>query len=308
MKRLVSCILAIPALLWGCAGPKTAAPEYPTHAAKIVAEIHDPASKYVVVASHRGDWRNYPENSIPAIESVIRMGVDIMELDLKLTKDSVLVLCPDHTIDRTTTGRGRVCDITYDSIQRCFLRTAHGVRTPQKMPTLREALEVCKDRIVVNIDQGYEYYDLALAITEELGVTDQVLIKGKRPVETVSAKFAEYGHNMMYMPIIDILKPQGRELFEEYASKGVVPLAYEVCWDDYTPQVEACMRQVVAGGSKLWVNSLWDSLCGGLSDDKAFTESPDEVYGRLLDMGASIIQTDRPELLIRYLEAQGRRK
>ena len=308
MKRLVSCILAIPALLWGCAGPKTAAPEYPTHAAKIVAEIHDPASKYVVVASHRGDWRNYPENSIPAIESVIRMGVDIMELDLKLTKDSVLVLCHDHTIDRTTTGRGRVCDITYDSIQRCFLRTAHGVRTPQKMPTLREALEVCKGRIVVNIDQGYEYYDLALAVTEELGVTDQVLIKGKRPVETVSAKFAEYGHNMMYMPIIDILKPQGRELFEEYASKGVVPLAYEVCWDDYTPQVEACMRQVVAGGSKLWVNSLWDSLCGGLSDDKAFTESPDEVYGRLLDMGASIIQTDRPELLIRYLEAQGRRK
>lgn len=80
--------------------PKTAAPEYPTHAAKIVAEIHDPASKYVVVASHRGDWRNYPENSIPAIESVIRMGVDIMELDLKLTKDSVLVLCHDHTIDR----------------------------------------------------------------------------------------------------------------------------------------------------------------------------------------------------------------
>ena len=218
MKRLVSCILAIPALLWGCAGPKTAAPEYPTHAAKIVAEIHDPASKYVVVASHRGDWRNYPENSIPAIESVIRMGVDIMELDLKLTKDSVLVLCHDHTIDRTTTGRGRVCDITYDSIQRCFLRTAHGVRTPRKMPTLREALEVCKDRIVVNIDQGYEFYDMALKISEELGVTEQMLIKGKRPAEAVAAKFGEYEHNMMYMPIIDILKPQGQKLFGEYIS------------------------------------------------------------------------------------------
>ena len=308
MKRLVSCILAIPALLWGCAGPKTAAPEYPTHAAKIVAEIHDPASKYVVVASHRGDWRNWPENSIPAIESVIGMGVDIMELDLKLTKDSVLVLCHDKTIDRTTNGRGRVCDITYDSIRRCVLKTGHGVKTTHRMPTLREALEVCKDRIVVNVDQGYEYYDLVLAVTEELGVTDQILIKGKRSTDAVAAKFAEHPRNMMYMPIIDILKPQGRELFEEYASKGVVPLAYEVCWDDYTPQVEACMRQVVAGGSKLWVNSLWDSLCGGLSDDKAFTESPDEVYGRLLDMGASIIQTDRPELLIRYLEAQGRRK
>ena len=304
MKKLLILFACLP-LLGACTQTE---PVSGNRAAAIVAEIHNPRSKNVVVASHRGDWRNYPENSIAAIESVIGMGVDIMELDLKLTKDSVLVLCHDRTIDRTTSGKGRVCDITYDSIRRCVLKTGHGVKTTHRMPTLREALEVCKDRIVVNVDQGYEYYDLVLAVTEELGVTDQVLIKGKRPVETVSAKFAEYGHNMMYMPIIDILKPQGRELFEEYASKGVVPLAYEVCWDDYTPQVEACMRQVVAGGSKLWVNSLWDSLCGGLSDDKAFTESPDEVYGRLLDMGASIIQTDRPELLIRYLEAQGRRK
>ena len=310
MKRKITHLLILAAALTGAAcGEQTAPSQTGGRAEAIVAELHDPASKKVLVVSHRGDWRNWPENSIPAIESVIRMGVDIMELDLKLTKDSVLVLCHDKTIDRTTSGKGRVCDITYDSIRRCKLRRAHNVVTDDlRMPTLREALEVCKDRIVVNIDQGYEYYDLALAVTEELGVTDQVLIKGKRPVETVSAKFAEYGHNMMYMPIIDILKPQGRELFEEYASKGVVPLAYEVCWDDYTPQVEACMRQVVASGSKLWVNSLWDSLCGGLSDDKAFTESPDEVYGRLLDMGASIIQTDRPELLIRYLEAQGRRK
>lgn len=304
MKKLLILLSGL-SLFCGCTQTE---PVSGTRAAAIVAEIHNPSSKNVVVACHRGDWRNWPENSLAAIESVIGMGADIVELDLKLTKDSVLVVCHDRTIDRTTSGKGRVCDITYDSIRRCVLKTGHGVKTSLKMPTLREALAVCKDRIAVNIDQGYEYYDLALAITEELGVTDQVLIKGKRPVETVSAKFAEYGHNMMYMPIIDILKPQGRELFEEYASKGVVPLAYEVCWDDYTPQVEACMRQVVAGGSKLWVNSLWDSLCGGLSDDKAFTESPDEVYGRLLDMGASIIQTDRPELLIRYLEAQGRRK
>ena len=86
------------------------------------------------------------------------------------------------------------------------------------MPTLREALEVCKDRIVVNIDQGYEFYDMALKISEELGVTEQMLIKGKRPAEAVAAKFGEYEHNMMYMPIIDILKPQGQKLFGEYMS------------------------------------------------------------------------------------------
>ena len=172
MIRTINKLLILAAALSGAAcGEQAGTPTAANRAEAIVAEIHNPSSRKVLVASHRGDWRNYPENSIPAIESVIRMGVDIMELDLKLTKDSVLVLCHDHTIDRTTSGKGRVRDITYDSIRRCKLRRAHNVVTDDlRMPTLREALEVCKDRIVVNIDQGYEYYDLALAVTEELGV------------------------------------------------------------------------------------------------------------------------------------------
>ena len=301
MKRYLL-ILCATAGLYACSQP---AAETTDKARFVRAELHNPSSRYVVVVSHRGDWRNWPENSIPAIESVIGMGVDIMELDLKLTKDSVLVLCHEKTIDRTTNGRGRVCDITYDSIRRCVLKTGHGVKTSLKMPTLREALAVCKDRIAVNIDQGYEYYDLALAITEELGVTDQVLIKGKRPAEVVAAKFAAYPHNMMYMPVIDILKPQGRELFEEYRKSEKQPLAYEVCWDEYTPEVEACMKRIADGGSKLWVNSLWSSLCGGLDDDRAFEGGPAAIYGKLIDMGATLIQTDRPELLISYLRSRG---
>ena len=301
MKRYLL-ILCATAGLYACSQP---AAETTDKARFVRAELHNPSSRYVVVVSHRGDWRNWPENSIPAIESVIGMGVDIMELDLKLTKDSVLVLCHDKTIDRTTNGRGRVCDITYDSIRRCVLKTGHGVKTSLKMPTLREALAVCKDRIAVNIDQGYEYYDLALAITEELGVTDQVLIKGKRPAEVVAEKFAAYPHNLMYMPVIDILKPQGRELFEEYRKSEKQPLAYEVCWDEYTPEVEACMKRIADGGSKLWVNSLWSSLCGGLDDDRAFEGGPAAIYGKLIDMGATLIQTDRPELLISYLRSRG---
>ena len=296
--------LASAVVLCGCTTTPTAT-STGTRTERILSILHDPASDQVLGASHRGDWRNYPENSLAAIESVIRMGVDIMELDLKLTKDSVLVLCHDHTINRTTNGKGRVCDITYDSIAKCVLKSGHGVKTAHKMPTLREALEVCKDRIVVNIDQGYEYYDLALALGEELGVTDQLLIKGKRSTEVVENKFAEYEHNMMYMPIIDILKPQGQALFAEYMDKGIVPLAYEVCWNEYTPEVEDCMQKVLASGSKLWVNSLWSSLCGGLEDDLAWdTQDPEAVYGKLLDMGATLIQTDRPEFLISYLRSK----
>ena len=57
--------------------PRQDEQQYANRAEKILAEINNPESDYVVVISHRGDWRNYPENSIPAIESVIRMGVDM---------------------------------------------------------------------------------------------------------------------------------------------------------------------------------------------------------------------------------------
>ena len=308
MKRKITHLLILAAALTGAAcGEQTAPSQTGGRAEAIVAELHDPASKKVLVVSHRGDWRNWPENSLAAIESVIGMGADIVEIDLALTSDSVLVVCHDRTLNRTTTGKGLIAEIPYDSIQRCFLKSGHGVATSHRMPTLREALELCKDRIVVNIDKGYQYYDLVQRLSEELGVTGQLLIKGKSPVADVAAKFSRYEHNMMYMPVIDILKPQGRELFEEYRKSEKQPLAYEVCWDEYTPEVEACMKRIVDGGSKLWVNSLWPSLCGGLNDDRAFRGETEEVYGRLLDMGATIIQTDRPELLIRYLESKGRR-
>lgn len=286
---------------------KEAAPQYANRAEMIAAQIHNPNSKYVVVACHRGDWRNYPENSIPAIESIIRMGADIMELDLKLTKDSVLVLSHDWTIDRCTTGKGRVSDYTLDELKQFRLRRAHGVATDSlHICTLREALECCKDRICVNVDLGYEYYDMVLAITEELGVTDQILIKGKHSVASVAEKMAAHEHNMMYMPIIDIQKEQGQKLFQEYMDTKTVPLAYEVCWKKLTPEVSDCFKKVVESGSKLWVNTIWGSLCGYLDDDKALDcGDPAEVYDQVIALGASMIQTDRPEQLLNYLRKKG---
>lgn len=278
----------------------------PTRAQRIVSELKNPKSDYVLVAAHRGDWRNWPENSLQGIQSAIDMGVDIIELDLKMTKDSVLVVCHDSKVDRTTTGKGHVKDMTYDSIQTFWLRAGHGVKTGLKMPTLREALALCKDKAVVNIDKGYEYYNEALAICEELGVTDQILIKGYAlPTET-KAKFAQYPRNMLYMPIVDFNRKDGRPIYNGYKEMGVVPLAYELCWSKRAPEVDATMKEMLDQGAKLWVNSLWPSLNGGLCDDAAMLGNPEEIYGKILADGATIIQTDRPVLLLDYLRSKGR--
>lgn len=278
---------------------------------KIVAALHDASTRYVVVVAHRGDWRNYPENSIPAIESVIRMGVDVMELDVKMTRDSVLVLSHDLTLNRTTTGSGNISDYTYEQLLAFDLKRGHGIAIPGlKIPTLRQALEVCKDRIVVNVDQGFDYYDQVLAITEELGMTDQVLIKNGQPLDKVQQKMSRHAHKMMYMPVVSVAAGSDMTTFNSYlASPEVVPIAFELCFDTLDDNVKNTARRVLNAGSKVWVNTIWGSLCGDHDDDRAYdSPDPDKIYGPILDLGTSIIQTDRPEFLIKYLEKKGRRR
>ena len=284
----------------------TSTPVYETRAEKILHEMADPNSDYVVVISHRGDWRNYPENSIPAIESVIRMGVDIMELDVKMTKDSVLILMHDKTIDRMTNGKGLISDITYDSLMTFTMRRAHNiVMDTLKVPTLREALLCCKDRILVNVDHAYPYFEQIVQLTDELGMAGQVLMKSKSSIDDVN----KYKSNMLYMPVIDVNKPKGKRLFAEYLDRGVVPMAFELCWQYPGEEIDECVRQVHEMGAKIWVNTIWASLCGGYGndDDAAFeAKNPAEVYDQYIDMGVSMIQTDRPEMLLNYLRSRGR--
>lgn len=308
MKKIVY-LLSAAALMLVCSCAEQQ-PQYANRTEKILAEINDPNSDYVVVISHRGDWRNYPENSIPAIESVIRMGVDMMELDVKMTKDSVLVLMHDQTINRMTNGKGLVKDFTYDSLMTFKLRRAHNVTTDSlRIPTLREALLCCKDRILVNVDHAYPYYKEIVELTEELGVTGQVLMKGKSNIDKVNEDMSKHENNLLYMPIIDINTPKGQALFAEYQERGVVPMAYEVCWQHPGEDIDNCVAKIHETGSKLWVNTLWPTLCGGSGndDDAAFDAAdPADVYGQYLEMGASMIQTDRPQLFLDYLRSVGR--
>lgn len=73
----------------------------------LVVDLKSHETKKVLVVAHRGDWRNAPENSLQAFQNCIAMGVDMIEIDLKMTKDNQLVIMHDNTIDRTTDGKER---------------------------------------------------------------------------------------------------------------------------------------------------------------------------------------------------------
>ena len=160
-----------------------------------------------------------------------------------------------------------------------------------------------------DVDHAYPYYKEIVELAEELGVTGQVLMKGKSSIDKVNADMAPYENNLLYMPIIDINKPKGQALFNEYVERGVVPMAFEVCWQKPGEEIDACVAEIRKMGSKLWVNTFWPSVCGGFGndDDAALAAAdPADVYGQYIGMGASMIQTDRPEMLLKYLRSIGR--
>ena len=80
-------------------------------------------------------------------------------------------------------------------------------------------------------------------------------------------------------------------------------MAIECCFKTYNQDVEARLRQIREAGVKVWINSIWGSLCAYHDDDRAVEmNEPDEAWGWILDRGATLIQTDRPEAIIQYLK------
>lgn len=271
----------------------------------LVKELNDFKSKKVLVVSHRGDWRNAPENSLQAFKNCIDMGVDMIEIDLHKTKDGQLVLMHDNTINRTTDGKGKVSDYTLAELKKLHLRNGMGRVTFHQIPTLEEVLNLSKGKILINIDKGYDYFKDVYVLLEKTGTTDQVVIKSGYDYAKVKADNGDVLNKVIYMPIVNLNKPDAEKMIDSY--KALKPVAIECCFSQVTPDVLRLLKKVNENGSKIWINSLWPSLNAGHDDDRAVElNEPDETWGWILKQGAALIQTDRPQALINYLKKHKR--
>lgn len=255
----------------------------------------------VLVAAHRGDWRNAPENSLPAIENAIKMGVDIVEIDVQRTKDGHIILMHDKMLDRTTTGKGLVSDWTLDSIRTLKLKNGCNIKTKEVVPTLEEALTHAKGRIMLNLDKADRYFDQIYELMVKTGTTKQIIMKGSKSPDEVKKQFGKYLEDVIYMPVVNLDKDDAKEQMDIFI-KELNPVAYELLYKNDSNILPKDMKLQLDGKALIWYNTLWDTLCGGHDDDMAL-DNPDNAYGYLIDeLGARIIQTDRPAYLIEYLK------
>ena len=108
----------------------------------------------IIVSGHRGGYEEgYSENCIEGLENVLKQMPAFFEIDPRLTKDSVIVLMHDATLDRTTTGTGKVCDHTWKELQKLRLKDHSGKVTNCKIPTLEEVIKWSRGKTIINLDK-----------------------------------------------------------------------------------------------------------------------------------------------------------
>lgn len=270
---------------------------------------------YVFVAMHRGDWRNFPENSKGAILSSIRLGADIVELDVHMTKDGRFVLNHDRTLDRTTTGKGKICEHTLAEIKELKMLDRDGKPTDYEVLTLEEALELTRGKILFNIDKFTEHPREILDAVDAVGALKEVLVKSTLSIDRAKELFGPYwakveSGELLYMPIISSKQNAGKDeswLAGYLAAEPRRGSMYEMCFGDPADVPEALAALKAAPGApRIWVNTLWDSLSAQHSDFAALTD-PDAHWGWWLEKGVTMIQTDYAAELIVYLLQKGRR-
>ena len=126
----------------------------------------------VIKIAHRGASGHAPENTIEAFEKAIALKSDMIELDVRTTKDNIPIIIHDIKINRVTNGKGKIKDLTLNQVKK------YKQKNGEKILTLKEAMKIINKRCRINIDikKGKQNIKEIVKIIEENNAETLVLI------------------------------------------------------------------------------------------------------------------------------------
>ncbi|WP_257669292.1 glycerophosphodiester phosphodiesterase family protein [Parapedobacter tibetensis] len=237
--------------------------------------------RYPLVSAHRGGpTAKFPENAIETFENSLRQHPVIIECDVRVTKDSVLVLMHDETVDRTTTATGKVHEYDLVALKKLRLKDPDGQVTAYRIPTLDEALRWGAGKVIFTIDvkRGTPYASVVEAIRRNKAEAYSVVI-------TYNADQAATVHRLAPDLMIsasihsasDLLRLNDRNIPDNRLMAFVG-----------TSEVNKQVYELLHGHGILCILGTMGNL------DKQATSRGDTVYTGLVERGADILSTDRP--------------
>jgi len=234
-----------------------------------------------MVSAHRGGpYSGFPENAIETFENVLNYTPSIIELDVAMTKDSVLVLMHDDDLDRTTNGTGKVEEVTYEYIQSLFLEDENGQLTSFRVPTLEEALTWSKGKALLTVDikRSVPFEK----IIEEVRSTDS---EGHAALITYTFPAAKKLHSMApeFMLSVTIRNQDEIKRLEETG----IPWSRVIAFTGLAERPREFNQALHQRGVFTILGVL-----GNL--DQSAVSRGDQIYASFVQNGADILATDRP--------------
>jgi len=228
----------------------------------------------IEVTGHRGAAGLEPENTLRSIQKAIDLGVDRVEIDVRVTRDGHLVVIHDETVDRTTDGHGYVKDLTFSELR--SLDAGKG----EKIPTLEEALRLTRGRVTLQIE---------LKAPEAAEPTVHLIERQKAEREVIITSFM---HELLGR--VHDLNPALRTGALFFDVQG------DICrkaLDVHSEAIHVYYRNV---NSRL----VDEAHRRGL---KISVWNPDEVeeMKKMISLNVDVIGTNRPDLLLSLLKEMG---
>ncbi len=132
----------------------------------------------VKIIAHRGASSAEPENTLASFSRAVEYGADYFELDVRISSDDSLTVIHDSSVDRTTNGSGQVNLMTFAQLRKLDAGSWFGPGSAnEKIPALREALALAKDKIKVCIEiKADNIVNKVVKLIEEMDMEDRVII------------------------------------------------------------------------------------------------------------------------------------
>ncbi len=246
-------------------------------------------SKKTAVFAHRGARRAAPENTLPAFERALAMGVAGIEFDVHRSADGRLVIIHDFSVDKTTNGHGLVAQMSSTELRQLDAGSHFGAAfAGAQIPFLEEVLDLVDDRCRLNIEiKSIDPYandassDVA-AVIRDRNLYEQVIVSSFNPITLIKLRHLDpkIALGMLY--------------------DDTMPAFLRTVWagPPICPEAQHPHHKLIDANFMAWARALPAAVNTWTVNDVAEAR-------RLAALGVDVIITDLPDLILQGLTADG---
>jgi len=254
----------------------------------------------VMVFAHRGGGGLIPENTLEAFQYSARMGVDVLELDIRNTADGTLVVMHDASVDRTTDGRGQVHELTLETVKKFdvgYLFSPDGGQTfPFRgkkitIPTLQEIFAALPE-MTFNIEPKQHTPSIIKSLC--------VLVRERKMIDKVIV-------GSFNQTTLDDFRSECPEAATSASPSEVskfLALSKTGLGDSYSPPMQALQVPRNIGGLQIVSKEFVENAHRRNLKVHVWTINETADMQRLIEMGVDGIMTDYPDKLLNLLNRQ----